>query len=149
MYYKDNDFYAGYSDIARLIYETHDEAGFVYFGGDGDYTIHTIPDLNECSVPDHYAVCQVFWEARWLKIRDDWETVTKLEVVDDSKPIIIYRAGEMGCLITSTKASSKQKETRNERRWGYLSFRCDLPSRYCVCTVTVLTASVLVWGMIP
>lgn len=105
MYYKDNDFYAGYSDIARLMYETPDEAGFINFRGDGDYTIHTIPDINACFVPSHYLPYQVFWAIVWMKIRDDWETVTKLEVVDDSKPTIIYRAGEMGCLITNVKVT--------------------------------------------
>lgn len=101
MNYKDNDFYAGYSDIARVMYEAPEEAGSIYFGGDGDYDIHTIPNVSECPVPDHYEPYKVLWRPSWVTIRDDKETVTELLMVDKYQSVIIYRAGELGCLITN------------------------------------------------
>ena len=89
--------YIGGSDIAALILVGYkDKNGVVTellkFGSDGDYNAYMVPE-KDVEIGKHYDLIAEF--DGWLKIYDD-DALT-FKVVADK--ILVYRAGEMGCII--------------------------------------------------
>lgn len=95
--YKDfSKWYIGISDVATLIMAGFKEReGFVVkplpFGQDDNYHAYIVK--GEAEIGKHYEKVEEF--TGWLKIYDD----TELAQTFEADKIIVYRAGEMGCII--------------------------------------------------
>lgn len=95
--YKDFEkYYIGTSDIATLILcGWKEREGVVVkplsFGQDDSYSAYIVK--GDAEMGEHYERIEEF--SGWLKIYDDEELVRHLK----ADRIIIYRAGEMGCII--------------------------------------------------
>lgn len=88
--------YIGSSDIASLILAGYKKGeGFVtvplHFGQDDSYNAYIVE--GEAEIGSHYEKRAEF--NSWLKIYDDEKFVKQFS----GKKIIVYRAGEMGCII--------------------------------------------------
>lgn len=87
--------YIGMSDYATLILAGVGEHGLVAdalsFGEDNDYYAYVVD--KDAKIGDHYYKVASF--RYWLKIYDDDGLAIKFEADE----IIVYRAGEMGCIV--------------------------------------------------
>lgn len=83
--------FIGSSDIASLTIRIPRNAFILDFGKDGNYYAYVIDESYE--IPEHYQC--VGQGNSWLKIYDDEELVRTFKADE----ILIYRAGEMGCII--------------------------------------------------
>lgn len=83
--------YIGASDFASLTLRSPAGAAALNFGEDNIYTAYIVPEKIE--IPEHYK--EVYRAGAWLKIYDDTELVKTYE----AEQIIVYRAGERGCII--------------------------------------------------
>lgn len=81
----------GFSDIAALVLRGCDCIDELHFGGDGHYSAYLVTE--EAEIGEHYK--EVFRCHSWLWIYDDERCVCMIYAPD----IIVYRAGEMGCVI--------------------------------------------------
>ena len=90
--YKEFDKHSlGYSDIASVVLRGCDNLAEMRFGGDGNYSAYVVTERAE--IGEHYH--EVFRCHNWLWVYDDDDRV--LIVYGDE--IIVYRAGNMGCII--------------------------------------------------
>lgn len=94
-----NQIFIGESDIASLTIRSAGAVGILNFGIDGIYNAYIVDECAE--IGSHYH--KVYEGENWLTIFDDNELTFK-EYADK---IIIYRAGEMGCII----------QLINENKW--------------------------------
>lgn len=94
MNYKDFDkIFIGYSDISTLIlYGCYGNLKELHFGEDNSYQAYLVYGRH-VEIGNHYNEVGRFYS--WLKIYDD-ETLVR---VFRAKEIVVYRAGEMGCII--------------------------------------------------
>lgn len=92
MNYKDyKNEYIGDSDIASLTLRCPDSASILNFGEDGSYYAYVV-DKN-AEIGSHYR--EVYRCKYWLRIYDDSSLAKKFY----GEEIIIYRAGDFGCII--------------------------------------------------
>ena len=95
--YKDfGKIYIGSSDIASITLRSPDGLGDIHFGGDGSYDAYLVTEPAE--IGSHYT--EEFRAHHWLWIYDDEKKT--VEVI--APEIIVYRAGEMGCIIYAPNA---------------------------------------------
>lgn len=87
--------FIGYSNIGSLIAKAPGKVQDIYFGGDGSYEAYIVNE--PASIGAHYE--KVFDCSGWLKIYDDESLTLTLK----GEQIIIYRAGEFGCIIEVKK----------------------------------------------
>lgn len=87
--------YIGSSDIASLILAGCGSDGLklkeLHFGTDSSYRAYIVK--GEAEIGAHYEKVEEF--KSWLKIYDDDELVKSFR----AEKIIVYRAGEMGCIV--------------------------------------------------
>ena len=91
--------YIGISDYASLILVGCGEEGLnlkeLCFGEDNDYLAYVVD--SEAEIGAHYKKIASF--THWLKIYDDDSLTAEFK----ANKIIVYRAGEMGCIIQLIK----------------------------------------------
>lgn len=109
--------FIGYSDIASLIMAGYKEGQGVVteklnFGEDGSYKAYIV-NGKDVAVGSHYKKVAEF--DGWLKIYDDDGLAIKYK----ANKIIVYRAGEMGCIVQLIWRKTNMKKIYYLRTNGY------------------------------
>lgn len=90
MYKNYSKLYLGVSDIASLTLRNANGVYTLNFGGDSSYSAYYVTD--DIAIPEYYSI--VFEHKGWLWIYDDNGKTVNIE-----GDIVIYRAGDYGCII--------------------------------------------------
>lgn len=94
--YKERKEYIGSSDIAELTLRSEGKTQPLHFGEDGSYYAYII--CGEYDIPSHYTEVARFKGK--VDILDDDGFV----VFYEAEEVVVYRAGEFGCIIQMKEA---------------------------------------------
>ena len=112
--------FIGATDIASLTLRFPDQARMLHFGEDGEQHAYVVDESAE--IADHYKLIHA--GRHWIRVYDD----TGLSFEADADSILVYRAGERGCVIQLINPTSVNGEELRLIDEDAISITCDEPN---------------------